>query len=86
LKELLADYQNKTDASILLSGVFLEGFWLIYTGPRIFSFAKDVISAEINKIETHLKLHFLDFRTAPIWIWPQTQTGLQQKSQRNSSR
>ena len=26
LKELLADYQNKTDASILLSGVFLEGF------------------------------------------------------------
>jgi hypothetical protein len=26
LKELLADYQNKTDASMLLSGVFLEGF------------------------------------------------------------
>lgn len=29
---------------------------LNYTGPRILSFAKNLISAEINKTETHLKL------------------------------
>jgi hypothetical protein len=29
---------------------------LVFFGPRIFSFAKNLISAEINKTETHLKL------------------------------
>ena len=40
---------------MLLLG-FIEGFRLNYTGPRISSFASNLISAEVHKTETNLKL------------------------------
>ncbi|VDI45293.1 Hypothetical predicted protein [Mytilus galloprovincialis] len=55
LRELLSNYENKTDAAMLLLG-FIEGFRLNYTGPRISSFASNLISAEVHKTETNLKL------------------------------
>jgi len=55
LQRYLSCYKNKTDASLLLSG-FTEGFRLQYTGPRVPILASNLISTEVHKADTHLKL------------------------------
>lgn len=55
IKQLLDSYENEIDALILFTG-FNEGFRLHYTGPRVSSFAHNLVSAQTYSLETKLKL------------------------------
>ena len=55
LKKYFAEYNNRGDAELLLSG-FKYGFRLHYTGPRISVWSKNLESVETHKAETQIKL------------------------------
>ena len=55
LKKYLLEYDKVDDAMLLMQG-FSEGFRLQYTGSRVSVDAKNLISAEVHKTETLIKL------------------------------
>ena len=55
LQKILASYPDQEVAAELLDG-FSNAFRLKYTGPRIHTFSKNLLSAEQHKNETLLKL------------------------------
>jgi hypothetical protein len=50
----LAEYNNKGDAELLLSG-FKYGFRLQYTGPRISVWSTNLVNVETHKAETQIQ-------------------------------
>ena len=55
LQKYLFDFDNQEDSKLLLSG-FKDGFRLNYVGPRMSFMSKNLVSAEMNKMETKEKL------------------------------
>jgi hypothetical protein len=55
LDKYLADYNNRMDAELLLSG-FKYGFRLQYTGHRIPVWSTNLVNVETHKAETQIKL------------------------------
>ncbi|CAC5402846.1 unnamed protein product [Mytilus coruscus] len=55
LEKYLTNYYNRHDAELLFTG-FRDGFRLNYVGPRLSVWSKNLISAEMHKNETKMKL------------------------------
>ena len=90
LQKILVSYPDQEVAAELLDG-FSNGFRLKYTGPRIHTFSKNLLSAEQHKNETLLKLQnevklgrILDpFKNMPISKLQISPIGLVPKPDRN---
>ena len=90
MRPFLATYHNKTDAQFISEG-FSSGFRLGYTGPRVNSSARNLVSARVNanilqcKIDRELQLGriagpfsrppFPNFRCSPIGLIPKQAPG-----------
>ncbi|CAC5420120.1 unnamed protein product [Mytilus coruscus] len=55
LEKYLTNYYNRHDAELLFTG-FRDGFRLNYVGPTLSVWSKNLISAEMHKNETKMKL------------------------------
>ena len=66
LEKYLAEYNNRGDADILLSG-FKYGFRLQYAGPLISVRSKNIVSVDTHKAEAQIKFD-KEIKWVEFWV------------------